>query len=626
MAEEIVLKTTLDTSKTESNTKSLKRELREAQVEAQNLGKQFGEFDKRTQAAARRAAELRDKLDDVNDAVKSFTGAGRIEAFTRAAAGAAGAFQAAIGAMQLFGHENEAVGESLKKLQAAMALTQGLQALEDMPRAFRQLYTSITTSTVAVRINDGATKAATATMGAFGVATEGTGLAFTALKGAIISTGIGALVVGIGLAVNALIEWAGASKDSEEAQKKLNEEIDKGAEKTKQYYAGQKLRIEAMKDGIEKEKALVHQDFQEQLAELGAQHGKKQISIEEFNRRKQYLLDIEANKTAAIEKKYSSEQQKKDEEAAKKRLEIQKAYQEQQKALLEKGLQMGQEIEKLANETIKDETERKKAQLQTEFDQDLETRRRNGTLTAEYEALRAQKLAMDLADVDQLAADKKQKREEDAAAKREQSQQAEYNSQKNLLNQLVADDQLSFEERFSLLNDFHEKGKISATDYADAYKKLEEEKAQAAMSNLMAVGGALSTFANLAGQQAEFGKGLAVAGAVINTFAGANKALEQTGIFGTIAAAGIIANGLANVASILATPVPKSPFGGGGGGFSTPSISAPAVQPIITQTAIQQTTPIETVSKGNQRVYVVESDITKTQNRVNVLQNRGSVG
>ena len=65
---------------------------------------------------------MRDQLDDVNDAVKSFTGAGRIEAFTRAASAAAGGLQAATAAMTLFGVENENVGKALVQLQSAMVL------------------------------------------------------------------------------------------------------------------------------------------------------------------------------------------------------------------------------------------------------------------------------------------------------------------------------------------------------------------------------------------------------------------------------------------------------------------------------------------------------------------------
>ena len=69
--------------------------------------------------------------------------------------------------------------------------------------------------------------------------------------------------------------------------------------------------------------------------------------------------------------------------------------------------------------------------------------------------------------------------------------------------------------------------------------------------------------------------------------------------------------------------IPRAPGGGGGG---SASVSMPSISPVITQTAIAQTEPIQTTSVGNQRVFVVESDITNTQRRVDVLQGRGSVG
>lgn len=65
-------------------------------------------------------------------------------------------------------------------------------------------------------------------------------------------------------------------------------------------------------------------------------------------------------------------------------------------------------------------------------------------------------------------------------------------------------------------------------------------------------------------------KGFAIAQATIDTYAGANKALAQGGIFGPIAAASIIAFGLANVA-LIASMKP----GGGAGRTSGGGISVP---------------------------------------------------
>ena len=64
------------------------------------------------------------------------------------------------------------------------------------------------------------------------------------------------------------------------------------------------------------------------------------------------------------------------------------------------------------------------------------------------------------------------------------------------------------------------------------------------------IGGALTGITALVGAETKTGKGIAVAQATMDTYAGATKALAQGGIFGTIAAVGIIAQGLANVRNI----------------------------------------------------------------------------
>ena len=123
----------------------------------------------------------------------------------------------------------------------------------------------------------------------------------------------------------------------------------------------------------------------------------------------------------------------------------------------------------------------------------------------------------------------------------------------------------------------------------------------------------------LVGKNSKFGKAIAVANAIRDTYAGANKALAQGGIFGFIGAAGIIASGLANVKTITSTKDPKAPSGVNIGG-STPSIPTPsaASQPpafnIVGAGAGNQLA--ETIAGQNQRpvkAFVVSQDVTTAQ-------------
>ena len=124
------------------------------------------------------------------------------------------------------------------------------------------------------------------------------------------------------------------------------------------------------------------------------------------------------------------------------------------------------------------------------------------------------------------------------------------------------------------------------------------------------IGSALTGITALVGAETKAGKGLAVAQATMDTYAGATKALAQGGIFGTVAAVGIIAQGLANVRNILNTDIPGETEGG-----STPSINAGA--------GIEDTVPVAPVfgAIGTEpppvQAFVVESDVSSSQ----ALQN-----
>jgi len=141
-------------------------------------------------------------------------------------------------------------------------------------------------------------------------------------------------------------------------------------------------------------------------------------------------------------------------------------------------------------------------------------------------------------------------------------------------------------------------------------KKIEEEKQNATTQ-------AFGTVAGLLGQSSKFGKAVAIASAIRDTYAGASKALAQGGIFGTIAAAGVVASGLANVKQISATKEPAMPSfaSGGGGGGSVPSIpSTPPAFNIVGQSNTNQLADaIGGQSKQPTRAYVVSGDVTNAQ-------------
>ena len=127
------------------------------------------------------------------------------------------------------------------------------------------------------------------------------------------------------------------------------------------------------------------------------------------------------------------------------------------------------------------------------------------------------------------------------------------------------------------------------------------------------ISGALGNIANALGQNSKAGKGIAIAQALMDTYAGANKALAQGGIFGAISAAGIVAAGLANVAKIKST----NPEGGAGGGGGVPDTSVPEPSgPAVVGDMIPNMEAVAGPTLGEAQpiqAYVVENDISNAQ-------------
>jgi hypothetical protein len=203
----------------QDNSKTLKQQYKEAVLEVQKLADAFGATSIEVQNASKRAAELKDQIEDVNDAIQAQKGEGAFIALGKSISTVASGFSAVEGAMGLVGAESEDVQKAMLRVQSAMALAQGLEGLEDAGRAFKQLgavvksttvYTTLYNFVMGVSNKETATNVAvteadtTAKVGLSG-ATAGvagvTGTATTAMKLfrlAIIATGIGVFIVLLG--------------------------------------------------------------------------------------------------------------------------------------------------------------------------------------------------------------------------------------------------------------------------------------------------------------------------------------------------------------------------------------------------------------------------------------------
>lgn len=170
-------------------TKTLKQELRDLKQELAS-GSLTGEaFDK----AAKRAGELQDRIGDVNQKVKNLASdTSKLDGFISIAEGITGGFAAAQGAMALFGDENEDLQKSLIKVQGAIALLNGVQAVAN---TLQKESAAITT------LNTIKTNILTFAQARYTAAVGGTTGVLKVLRIVGMTLGIGLIVAAIGLLV-----------------------------------------------------------------------------------------------------------------------------------------------------------------------------------------------------------------------------------------------------------------------------------------------------------------------------------------------------------------------------------------------------------------------------------------
>ena len=158
-----------------------------------------------------------------------------------------------------------------------------------------------------------------------------------------------------------------------------------------------------------------------------------------------------------------------------------------------------------------------------------------------------------------------------------------------------------------------------------AEEELEIER-ELQQGKIDAVMGGLQGLQQLLGEDSKFGKALSVAQAIINTYQGASKALGQGGIFGPIAAAGVIASGLAQVRAITQTELPTPPMGSKGGG--TPQLAGPSVGIIGGQldSGAQLQADIAGQMRKPARAYVVGQNVTSQQSLDRHIRQNATLG
>ena len=551
MAEEIIgVKVQVDASGVGKSVGSLKQQLREAQNEVNTLSEKFGATSKEAINAAKKAAQLKDAIGDAKALTDAFNPDAKFKALTASLSGVAGGFAALQGAVGLFGNKAEAVEKTLLKVQSAMALSQGLQAVGESIDSFKQLGAVIGNSV---------------------------SKAFGTLRSAIISTGIGALVVGVGLLIANF-----------ETVKKVVLNFIPGLGKLADFvgnlvtkftdFVGITSEADRVLEKLSKTNAKANENIEARVKLLTAQGGKeKEI----------YALQKEANanETNALRERLKLTGILTEEEAKRFReLKVENAVLDatEKKRIADRNA----EAAKVAADKQKE-----KDKIRADYEEGQTLIRREKELAANLTT--TQILGVTAAGKDALVATQVVAKGVTDAIIVSATQQAD--------------------------------AKKQLTDYE---KKLEQEKFDA---QLGLASQSLSIIGGLVDQNSAAGKAIAVTQAIINTYQGASKALAQGGIFGPVAAAATIAAGLINVRKIVSTKIPSANGTGNVADSGSPSMSM-ASAPITPSAPIQNTVTslsqqsINQMGSATGRAYVVESDITNSQEKITRINRAARLG
>jgi hypothetical protein len=592
--EEIALKITTDASQTEKSVKSIRQELREAQQNAIALGRQFGELSPEALAAAKKVANLKDEVSDLRNRIDALNPDAKFRAFGQSLQGVAGGFAGLQGAIGLFGTESAELEKQLLKVQSALALSQGLDSLLEARDSFKTLAVIVRTNVVK---------------------------AFTTLRGAIIATGIGALVVGVGLLIanfetvkkvilnlfpglaqlstyiGGLIEkftdFLGITSELERASERLakknkerNEQIEREI-KLLQAQGGQEAKIAK----LQKEK--VQND-------INSLNSKKSLSDEELKTRKDLeseLITIDIAETKRLNDKAIQENKIYQDKLKEQKKIIEDARSENNLAQLDEETAEALRINKKYEDLIK---AAKKFNLDIKELEEAK-RRELDTLAKKYD------------EEDLLKSITKTEEANQKFANDFELDKARLEAQRQLI---ISSTAITEDERTKLLK-----------ENSEARQQIDKNEFDTKILLLEALSNGLNAFSDIVGKETSAGKAFAVASSLINTYAaiaGQLKAFAGVPIPG-YAIVQAVATGLAGFAAvknILKVQVP--------GGAPTPSIPGsvgiPTQAPIASAVQVTQASLTQggnNVNVQNQsavKAFVVERDITDSQDRVSKIK------
>jgi hypothetical protein len=265
------------------------------------MSQQFGAFSKEAQNAAKKAALIKDEIGDLNDTLDALNPDAKLNAFVKLGQGIQGGFQAATGALQLFGVENERITKLAQQFQGVLNLTQGINSVLQLKDVYGQLRLVLGVTATAQNTLTTATVAQ-------GTATTGAATATRGLTAALAANPFTAAAVAVTALVAAIVAYNFATDDANDNAQELNELTDEQIQKQQQLAAAYQNTTSQINNNITDSRirlSLALNQITELTAKLQQNEVNRLRAIREFIQ--QYGNDIVG--IAEINKKFGLEAQ-----------------------------------------------------------------------------------------------------------------------------------------------------------------------------------------------------------------------------------------------------------------------------------------------------------------------------
>jgi len=628
------------------NLGSLKSQLREAQAEVAALSDKFGATSREAVNAAKKAGELKDRIGDAKALTDAFNPDAKFKALTASLSGVAGGFSAVQGGMALLGVESENAEAALLKVQSAMALSQGAQAVGESVDSFKQLGAVIKNSTIvqglynfvqtgsftAITANTVATEAqATATV-ASTVATTGASTALKILRVALIGTGIGAIVIGLialyqnfdkvknavlgvipGLAKfgnfisnvsQQITDFVGATSDSSRALDKLKKDANATLSTNKKFMQEHGDQV----DQYTAKKIKAKDDYAKAIQEDGA-------NVKELAKRLNRELlaaDEERTEDAKKARQKQKTQTKKDNSEA---LAEQKAFQDALKAQSDARTTNENEVTQAIGDALDRQAEKGMSATDIEIRNINDKYFRLNELAIQQGRSEEERAILQTQKQNEIDAQKKIKADADAVAKKTRDDK-EIADNKAKEDKITADKKAAEDARRSI----NATAIQSAQQLVGILAGLGEKNKKLQKAALIANGA------------------LSIAEIINNTNVGSAKEVATKGIFGLSTSAVLYAKMAISIGSVIAaTAKGLSALGGGGGapnaggadgsGGGGGSVSQP---PAFNVVGASQTNQLAQTIAGQQqqpiKAYVIANDVTTQQSLARNIVQSATIG